>query len=151
MIAATKRVAMWFVGLAVLGASAIVIWLSPDPWRWGVVAAVSFAILCEVWHGYCQHSRSVADLHRGQRNVSQKVPRPDSFFARDVVAMRESQRHEDGSVEMVDSGVVTIPKVSDRAVVHSSVIRAAGRLTLAAFVIAGFAAHEFEIPWFTGA
>lgn len=142
-----KRTAVWGVCLAPLGASAVVLSLFPDPWRWGTVAAVSFALTCEVWHGYCQHGGSIVEgqRNRGVRYMDETFPILERLFTRDVVVRQSTG----GAGLDAFSEVRAVPRFGAKSVEHSPLVRAAGRLTLAAFVVAGFAARQFEIPWFT--
>lgn len=126
--------------------------MTDDLWHWGTVAAVSFAVLCEVWHGYCQHSRSVSDQggYRPQNPTTDKdrAPLLDSVFMRSQMTSSMS-RMEDGVRVVTEASYGWTPRVSAKALFYAPIVRAAGRFALASVVIAGFAVREFTIPWFT--
>ena len=147
MIVPTKRIVGWAFIFTPLVSATAVVWLSSDPWRWGTVGAVCLAIICEVWNGYCQHGGSIVEGRRnlGMRYIDDKLPWLERLFTRDEV-IRQSAG---GLGRDAFTEVRAVPRFGARSVAHSPVVRGVGRLTLAGFVVAGFAAGQFEIPWFT--
>lgn len=89
-----------------------------DHWHWGLVAVVSYAVALEAWHGLCIYISDRQKLYDAQ----------DQLPSRTVSERRFVDRFQ-------------------WVVLNSRLLRSTGRLAVAGFVIAGYAAGEFQLPW----
>ena len=119
-------------------------WLDWLDWHSGAVIVASAALLGEAWHGLCQHTRKLKEDYGDE--AEWPLPRIDRLFL------------ELGGIPTVLSGsdsrpielYRTLTRIGRRALLYAPLARGVGRFTLAAYVIAGFAAGAFEGGWLSG-
>ena len=104
--------------LGAVGVSVLLYRAHADWWHWGTVAAVSFALLCEVWYGYCQHSSSVTKEVR-RRTSEEKLnllffERPFTSPIRTVVESGST-----GGKEYARMGFRSTSRMNNRALIRA--------------------------------
>ena len=119
-----------------------------DWWHIGTVVVVSITLTCEIWYGYFQHAKRIWDEHYGPTESTARVRWYSEFPRLDRMAVRAG---EESYIEGPGGETVEVytAEMSVKAgmITHSHFVRGVGRILLAVFVIAGFAAGHFELPW----
>ena len=122
-----------------------------DYWHCGGIAALILALVCEIWHGFCQHSKEVWESYSEGRHSSGldaptsrgEVPFLDNLFlVRQGSIVDISQDEEAVEIYRVWWGLGGV-----LAATHAPFVKAVGRIALAVFVIVGLIWGPFELPW----
>lgn len=114
-----------------------------DVWHWGTVSPASFALICEVSYGFLRHSGRVWNKLYPQGRACDDIPLLDRLFVRlgelvDIFAGPNNEPIEQFAAHR---------RFRERMAVHAFLLRGVGRFTLAAVLIAAFAARALEFRW----